>query len=97
LKISGTTLVLLGGQKSILSMDAVSAYEENKIVVIELNRNGEATNIKTFKRKNYDGELRAQIVDKLCLTDQMKSGGIADLEQKRKELQRLAKITSNSL
>ena len=93
MKISGTTLVLLGGQKSILSMDAVSAYEENKIVVIELNRNGEATNIKTFKRKNYDGELRAQIVDKLCLTDQMKSGGIANLEQKREELQRL----SNSL
>ena len=68
LKISGTTLVLVGGQKSVLSMDADSAYEESTVVVIELNRNGEATNVKTFERKYYDDELRAQIEDKLCLS-----------------------------
>ena len=78
-------------------MDADSAYEENTVVVIELNRNGEATNIKTFERKYYDDELRAQIEDKLCLSQHMQLEGTDDPIEKELELKKQAKLTSNSL
>ena len=45
MKVSGTILVLVGGQRSVLSMGAGLAFEEIEIVVIELNRIGEVINI----------------------------------------------------
>jgi len=48
LKVSGTTLVLIGGEKDILSMGAGLAFEEIQIVVIEFNRIGEVVQLKTF-------------------------------------------------
>lgn len=71
MKLSGTTLVLRGGQKSVLTMKSDSAYEENGVVVIEFNRVGEVAFIKTFEKKDYDGELRAQIEDKFILSKHM--------------------------
>jgi hypothetical protein len=68
LKPSGTTLVLIGGQKGILSMGADDTYEESMVVVIEFNRIGEVTHTKTFQREDYDDELKAQIRDKLILS-----------------------------
>ena len=52
-------------------MKSDSAYEENGVVVIEFNRVGEVAFIKTFEKKDYDGELRAQIEDKFILSKHM--------------------------
>ena len=61
LKKSGTTLILRGGQKRILSLDADSTYEEHAITAMEFNRNGEVMSIKVFDKDMYDDVLRSKI------------------------------------
>ena len=68
MKVSGTTLVLIGGQKGILSMGAGLAFEEIEIVVIEFNRIGEVAQLKTFQKEDYHDELKALIEEKLILS-----------------------------
>ena len=79
MKRSGSTLILRGGQKRILSLDADQSYEEKALTTIEFNRIGEVMSIRIFTKKDYDNILQGQIYKELTsnpdLVETMASSG----------------------
>ena len=65
LKNTGTTLVLRGGKKSVISTSAFTEYKEHEITVIEFSRVGQVTYINMFSKDSYSTHLRELIECKL--------------------------------
>ena len=57
----GTTLVLRGGQKKVLSFDTDVAYNEKKITQIDFNRRGEVSQVKKFRKTDYEKNMKKNI------------------------------------
>ena len=51
---SGALLMLKGGQKKVLSIATNVAYDEQKVSMIEFNRNGEAMQVLDYNLKKYE-------------------------------------------
>lgn len=58
-------MILCGGQKRILSLEADCAYDEQEITSIEFNRFGEVVETKVFNKHVYDDILRKHIAHEL--------------------------------
>lgn len=58
-------MILCGGQKPILSLQADCAYDEQEITSIEFNRFGEVVETKVFSKHVYDDILRKHIEHEL--------------------------------
>ena len=71
MKRNGTTLILRGGQKRILSIDADSAYEETHITCIEFNRCAEVAAVRVFEKDQYSTMLKKEIKAQISSNDEL--------------------------